>query len=62
MDRFNDTYYPPLWIGKSLYTPRNVVRSAVLAALYSYREHSHTGLRSMFPVAAYISQNSSHSD
>ena len=38
MDRYHNTHYPPLWIGKSLYTPRNVVRSAVLAALYSYRE------------------------
>jgi halimadienyl-diphosphate synthase len=31
-----DDPYPPLWLGKSLYHPVNVVRSAVLAALYSY--------------------------
>ena len=28
--------YPPLWIGKSLYTPVQVVQSAALAALLHY--------------------------
>ncbi|MEP6984687.1 MAG: hypothetical protein ABI970_03760 [Chloroflexota bacterium] len=61
MDRFNSTHYPPLWIGKSLYTPRNVVRSAVLAALYSYREHMGASQHSIaFPSTAFISQNSGH--
>jgi halimadienyl-diphosphate synthase len=58
-DRFDDTHYPAMWIGKSLYTPRNVVRSAVLSALYSYREHMATGSRSVFPAAVYLPQNSS---
>jgi len=31
-----DSSYTPLWIGKSLYTPRNTVRAAILGALYSY--------------------------
>ncbi|MBI1280656.1 MAG: hypothetical protein GC179_21210 [Anaerolineaceae bacterium] len=39
MKHYQNLQYPPLWIGKSLYTPRHVVRSAVLAALYSYREY-----------------------
>jgi hypothetical protein len=28
-----DPPYPPLWIGKSLYSPGLVVRSAILSAL-----------------------------
>lgn len=32
----HDERYTPLWIGKSLYTPRNPVKSAVLGALYNY--------------------------
>lgn len=39
-EHYHNVHYPPLWIGKSLYTPRTVVRSAVLAALYSYREYA----------------------
>ncbi len=31
--RFDDTDYPELWIGKGLYTPYAIVRSAVIAAL-----------------------------
>ncbi len=40
MKHYHDAHYPSLWIGKSLYTPRNVVQSAVLSALYSYREYA----------------------
>lgn len=36
MEHIHDKYYTPLWIGKSLYTPRNPVRSIVLSALYNY--------------------------
>ncbi|MCC7448543.1 MAG: hypothetical protein IT324_14070 [Anaerolineae bacterium] len=32
----NDPYYTPLWIGKSLYTPPNVVKAVILGALFSY--------------------------
>jgi hypothetical protein len=28
--------YPPLWIGKVLYSPHRVVRAAVLGARYHY--------------------------
>ena len=38
MKRLDTTRHPPLWIGKSLYTPRLPVQSAVLGALYSYFE------------------------
>lgn len=31
--RFDDTDYPELWVGKGLYTPYAVVRAAVIAAL-----------------------------
>jgi halimadienyl-diphosphate synthase len=34
-----DDRHLPLWIGKCLYTPVNVVRAAILAALYSYMTH-----------------------
>ena len=30
--------YPDLWIAKSLFAPEGVVESAVLAAMYLYRE------------------------
>lgn len=32
----NDEYISPLWIGKCLYTPRNVVKSIMLSTLFSY--------------------------
>jgi hypothetical protein len=35
-EHFDDTDYPELWIGKGLYTPYGVVRSAVIAALHLY--------------------------
>jgi hypothetical protein len=59
---------PPLWIGKSLYTPTNVVRSAILAALYSYREYN-AGIsmfsqvaskRKLKDVSKSLSQNGRH--
>ena len=31
-------FYPPLWIGKPLYVPRDVVKASILAALMLYRE------------------------
>jgi hypothetical protein len=34
-----DEYLPPLWIGKCLYTPHNVVRAAAIGALYSYLQY-----------------------
>ncbi len=34
------TRYTPLWIGKSLYTPHNPVRSAIVGALFSYTERA----------------------
>ncbi len=36
--RFHNTDYRELWIGKGLYTPYNVVRSAVIAALRLYHQ------------------------
>lgn len=33
-----DSVYPELWIGKDLYTPQDVVRSAILAALILYED------------------------
>jgi halimadienyl-diphosphate synthase len=33
LDKHKDPPYPPLWIGKSLYSPELVVRSAILSAL-----------------------------
>ncbi|MBA2362121.1 MAG: hypothetical protein H0V86_01160 [Chloroflexia bacterium] len=35
-EHFDDSDYPELWIGKGLYTPYAVVRSAVIAALILY--------------------------
>ncbi|HMG53915.1 MAG TPA: hypothetical protein VK601_10540 [Kofleriaceae bacterium] len=34
MERFDETDYPELWVGKGLYAPRAVVRAAVLGALF----------------------------
>lgn len=36
----DDPAFPPLWIGKGLYTPVNVVRSAVLAGYAAAHDHS----------------------
>jgi halimadienyl-diphosphate synthase len=36
MSHLEDKSFVSLWMGKCLYTPRNVVRGAVIAALYSY--------------------------
>lgn len=36
-ERFADTDYPELWIGKGLYTPYAIVRSAVISALMLYQ-------------------------
>jgi halimadienyl-diphosphate synthase len=38
MYRGADSSYPELWIGKCLYVPHDVVRSAILAALILYDE------------------------
>ncbi len=35
VSHLSDKQYYPLWIGKCLYTPHNVVRTAVISALYS---------------------------
>ncbi len=35
--RFDDTDYPELWVGKGLYTPYAIVRSAIISALVWYR-------------------------
>ncbi len=37
---FDDTDYPELWVGKGLYTPYAVVRSAVISALQLYHHVS----------------------
>lgn len=39
MDHFNRTDYPELWVGKGLYTPYAVVRSAVISALRLWQQH-----------------------
>ena len=36
-DNYNDTDYPETWIGKGLYTPTNIIRSAVISAIYFYQ-------------------------
>jgi halimadienyl-diphosphate synthase len=36
LEHFQDQTHPPLWIGKSLYTPVQVVNSAILSVLYAY--------------------------
>jgi hypothetical protein len=33
LEEHADPPYPPLWIGKCLYNPRLVIRSAVISAL-----------------------------
>lgn len=42
-DHLDDTHYPEMWIGKSLYMPRHLVRSAMLMALHSYRDYLNGG-------------------
>ena len=37
VERLDITDYPELWIGKALYTPHAVVRSAVIGALFRYQ-------------------------
>jgi halimadienyl-diphosphate synthase len=37
-DKRNSHHYPPLWLGKPLYVPRDVVRATVLAALLLYEK------------------------
>ncbi len=39
MKHVNDEHFTPLWIGKCLYSPRLVVRAAILSALHSYAVH-----------------------
>lgn len=41
-ERFDDTDYPELWIGKGLYTPHAIVRSAVISALLLARARGMT--------------------
>ncbi|UCH88556.1 MAG: hypothetical protein JSV49_09905 [Thermoplasmata archaeon] len=36
MDNYYDENYPELWIGKALYAPKNVIKSAIISALYYY--------------------------
>jgi halimadienyl-diphosphate synthase len=36
-ERFDDTDYPELWVGKSLYTPYPIVQAAVIGALQQYQ-------------------------
>ena len=36
-ERFDDTDYPELWVGKSLYTPYPIVQAAVIGALRQYQ-------------------------
>ncbi len=38
VEGYNDHLYPPLWIGKPLYTPRDVVRASILAVFILYEE------------------------
>jgi halimadienyl-diphosphate synthase len=35
-EHLHDDYFVPLWIGKCLYSPPNIVRSSILAALHSF--------------------------
>jgi halimadienyl-diphosphate synthase len=44
-EHFHDTDYPELWIGKGLYTPYAVVRSAILSALHMHRHPNGKGRR-----------------
>jgi hypothetical protein len=34
--RLHTPFYTPLWIGKSLYSPRHLIKAAVLSALHSH--------------------------
>jgi halimadienyl-diphosphate synthase len=43
IDHVEDTYFPQLWVGKCLYMPRHLVRSALLMALYSYTQYAENG-------------------
>jgi len=36
--QFDDYHYPPLWIGKPLYVPHDIVQASVLSALMLYEE------------------------
>jgi halimadienyl-diphosphate synthase len=38
-NHLNTPKLPPLWMAKSLYTPRHVVQSAILGTLYSYEKY-----------------------
>jgi halimadienyl-diphosphate synthase len=37
-NRLEDYHYPPLWLGKPLYVPRDIVQASVLSALILYEE------------------------
>lgn len=37
-DNYLDNNYPETWIGKGLYTPTNIIRSAILSAMYFYEK------------------------
>ncbi len=41
MERLDDQDYPELWVGKALYSPKLVVRSAILGALDRYLQATH---------------------
>jgi hypothetical protein len=34
--QYQSQNHPPLWIEKCLYTPRHIVRSAIVSALWMY--------------------------
>jgi halimadienyl-diphosphate synthase len=36
LENYANENYPELWIGKGLYAPRNIVKSAIISALYMY--------------------------
>jgi halimadienyl-diphosphate synthase len=36
LENYTNENYPELWIGKGLYAPRNIVKSAIISALYMY--------------------------
>jgi halimadienyl-diphosphate synthase len=38
VEGYDNYLYPPLWIGKSLFVPRDIVRASILAALKLYKE------------------------
>jgi len=35
-ENYSSEHFPPLWIGKCLYTPVNIVKSAIISALSLY--------------------------